>query len=39
VGGGGVQLAQLFLRAPSLTLPRKRGREHTECAARLWITQ
>ncbi len=31
-GGGG--LARVFVHAPTLTLPRKRGREPTECAAR-----
>src|SRR5262249_60833431 len=33
-GGGGGRTARIFVHAPSLALPRKRGREHTECAAR-----
>ncbi len=33
-GWGGGRLARIFVHAPTLTLPRKRGREPTECAAR-----
>src|SRR5438046_1464335 len=31
-GGGGRRTRFIFLHAPSLTLPRLRGRGHTECA-------
>jgi len=29
--GGGRHIRSIFLHAPSLALPRKRGRGHTEC--------
>src|SRR5216683_4034916 len=32
-GWGEGEQARIFSRAPSLSLPRKRGREHSECAA------
>jgi hypothetical protein len=31
--------AQIFLPVPSLSLPRKREREATECAAMVWFTE